>query len=60
MRKRNQLILLAYVAIFFSVVGSYQLYSDNTYLVALAGVFLAVSGLIAWVWSVQPEKPKDQ
>lgn len=55
---RNQWILYGYLAFFFTVVSSYDLYSDNTYLVALAGISLGVVGLIAWVWSIQPKKDK--
>lgn len=56
MTHRNQLILVGYIVFFFIVVGSYRFYAENTYLVALAGVILTVTGLIAWVWSVQPRK----
>lgn len=55
----NKWILLAYAALFFGVVSGYELYSDNTYMVALAGVTLAVLGVGAWLWSVQPKKDKD-
>lgn len=53
---RNQLILVGYLIFFFTVVSSYEEYSDNTYLVALAGISLGVVGLAAWVWSIQPKK----
>jgi len=55
----NKWILLAYAALFFGVVSGYELYSDNTYMVALTGVTLAVLGVGAWLWSVQPKKDKD-
>ena len=55
---RNRLILLGYLALFFSAVGSYDLYKDNVYLVALVGVVLMFAGLGAWLWSVQPGKDK--
>jgi general stress protein CsbA len=50
------LILLGYLVFFFFVVSGYEKYSDNVYLVALAGVSLAALGLVAWVWSVQGKK----
>lgn len=56
MKHRNQLILIGYLAIFFIVVSLYDLYKQNTYLVALAAVMLSVVGLLAWVWSVQGRK----
>jgi len=45
----NNWILLAYAVLFFAVVSRYGSYSDNTYLVALAGVTLSVAGVGAWV-----------
>jgi hypothetical protein len=56
LKMRNKLILLGYLALFFSAVGSYELYKDNVYLVALVAVVLMFSGLAAWLWSVQPGK----
>ena len=55
---RNRLILLGYLALFFSLVASYDLYKDNVYLVALVAVILLFTGLGAWLWSVQPGKDK--
>jgi nicotinamide riboside transporter PnuC len=55
----NKWILLAYAVLFFAVVFNYDSYSDNTYLVALAGVTLSVAGIGAWVWSVQPKRDKE-
>jgi hypothetical protein len=55
---RNRLILLGYLALFFSAVGSYDLYKDNVYLVALVAAVLMFSGLGAWLWSVQPGNGK--
>jgi len=54
MSKRR--ILITYLVLFFAVVSSYDLYAENVYLVALAGITLMVAGLAAWVWSVQPGK----
>ena len=56
LKMRNKLILLGYLALFFSAVGSYDLYKDNVYLVALVVVVLMFAGLAAWLWSVQPGK----
>jgi len=55
----NKWILLAYAVLFFAVISSYESYSDNTYLVALAGVTLSFAGVGAWVWSAQPKRGKD-
>jgi len=55
---RNRLILLGYLALFFTLVGSYNLYKENVYLVALVAVILTFAGLGAWLWSVQPGKDK--
>jgi hypothetical protein len=55
---RNKLILLGYLALFFSAVGSYDLYKDNVYLVALVAAVLMFSGLGAWLWSAQQGKDK--
>jgi len=54
----NKWILLAYAALFFGIVSTYDSYADNTYLVALAGVTLTVLGVGAWLWSVQPKKTR--
>ena len=54
----NKWILLAYAALFFVVVSAYDSYADNTYLVALAGITLSVTGVGAWLWSVQSKKDK--
>jgi hypothetical protein len=55
---RNRLILLGYLALFFSLVGTYDLYKDNVYLVALVAVILTFAGLGAWLWSFQPGHDK--
>jgi hypothetical protein len=55
---RNRLILLGYLALFFSAIGSYDLYKDNVYLVAVVAAVLMFSGLGAWIWSVQQGKDK--
>lgn len=50
---KNRLILVAYLAMFFSLVGFYDLYSQNVYLVALAAALILVGGLIAWLVSIR-------
>ena len=50
---KNRLILVAYLAMFFGLVGIYDLYSQNVYLVALAAAFILVGGLIAWLASIR-------
>jgi len=39
-------------------VGSYDLYKENVYLVALVAAVLMFSGLGAWLWSAQQGKDK--
>jgi hypothetical protein len=56
---RNKLILLGYLALFFALVSSYDLYKDNVYLVALVAVILLFVGLAAWLWSAQTGKDKS-
>ena len=53
---RNRWILLGYLALFFVVVSSYELYKDNDLAVILAAAVILITGLIAWVWSIQPRK----
>ena len=53
---RNRWILLGYLALFFGVVSSYELYKDNDLAVILAAAVILITGLIAWVWSIQPRK----
>jgi hypothetical protein len=53
---RNRLILLGYLALFFGVVSLYDSYKDNELLVILAAAIILITGLIAWVWSIQPGK----
>jgi len=55
----NKWILLAYAALFFGIVSTYDSYADNTYLVAFAGVAISVAGVGAWLWSVQPKNDKN-
>ena len=55
---RNRLILLGYLALFFTLVSSYDLYKENVYVVAIVALFLMFAGLGAWLWSVQPGKDK--
>ena len=53
---RNRWILIGYLTLFFGVVGFYDSYKENTLLVILATAIILITGLIAWVWSVQPNK----
>lgn len=55
---KNKLLLGGYLVLFFSVVGSYESYRDNTYLVALAAAVILISGLGFWVASIvnKPDK----
>jgi len=60
---KQRRILIGYLVFFFAVVSTYDLYAENTYLVALAAITLMVAGLAAWIWSVQPgpgDKESDQ
>ena len=50
---KNKIILIAYLAMFFGLVGFYDLYSQNVYLVALAAALILVGGLIAWLVSIR-------
>ncbi|MEL0291609.1 MAG: hypothetical protein VW942_04480 [Aquiluna sp.] len=50
---KNRLILFAYLAMFFGLVSAYDLYSENVYLVALAGALILIGGLIAWLFSIR-------
>ena len=53
---RNRWILIGYLSLFFGVVSLYDSYKENTLLVILAAAIILITGLIAWVWSVQPNK----
>jgi hypothetical protein len=53
---RNRRILIGYLALFFGVVGLYDSYKENTLLVIVAAAIILIAGLIAWVWSIQPNK----
>jgi hypothetical protein len=55
---RNRLILIGYLALFFTLVSFYDLYKENVYAVALASIVLMFAGLGAWLWSVQPGNEK--
>jgi hypothetical protein len=55
---RNRLILIGYLALFFTLVAFYDLYKDNVYVVAIVALFLMFAGLGAWLWSVQPGNEK--
>jgi uncharacterized membrane protein HdeD (DUF308 family) len=56
---RNRWILLGYLALFFGVVALYDSYKDNELLVILAAAIILITGLLAWVWSIQPKKDKE-
>ena len=51
---RNRLILIGYLALFFTLVAFYDLYKENVYVVAIVAIVLMFAGLGAWLWSVQP------
>jgi hypothetical protein len=53
---RNRWILIGYLALFFGVVSLYDSYKDNNLLVFLAAAIILITGLLAWVWSIQPKK----
>ena len=55
---RNRLILIGYLALFFTLVAFYDVYKENVYFVAIVAIFLMFAGLGAWLWSVQPGKDK--
>jgi hypothetical protein len=55
---RNRWILIGYLALFFGVVSLYDSFKDNNFLVFLAVAIILIAGLLAWVWSVQPDKDK--
>jgi len=55
---RNRWILIGYLTLFFGGVGLYDSYKENTLLVILAAAIILIAGLIAWVWSIQPNKDK--
>ena len=58
LKMRNRLILVGYLALFFTLVALYELYKDNVYVVSIVAVVLMFAGLGAWLWSVQPGKDK--
>jgi hypothetical protein len=53
---RNRWILIGYLSIFFVVVSLYDTYKDNELLVVLAAATVLITGMAAWVWSIQPKK----
>jgi hypothetical protein len=57
---RNRWILIGYLSIFFVVVGLYDTYKDNELLVVLAAATILITGLAAWIWSIQPNKPDQE
>ena len=58
MSMRNRWILLGYLVLFFGVVSLYDTYKDNDLAVILAAAIIWSTGLLAWVWSIQPNKEK--
>jgi len=57
---KNRMILFAYLIMFFGLVSSYDLYSDNVYLVALASALILIGGLIAWLFSIRGSAPGSE
>ena len=53
---RNRWILLGYLSLFFVVVSLYDAYKQNDLLVILAAAIILISGMGAWIWSIQPKK----
>jgi hypothetical protein len=53
---RNRWILVGYLVLFFGVVSLYDAYKENTFAVILAAAIILITGLLAWVWSIQPNK----
>jgi hypothetical protein len=58
LKMRNRLILIGYLALFFTLVAFYEVYKENVYVVSIVAVVLMFAGLGAWLWSVQPGKDK--
>lgn len=56
---RNRWILIGYLVLFFTVVSLYATYKDNDLAVILAAAIILITGLLAWVWSVQPNKDNE-
>jgi undecaprenyl pyrophosphate phosphatase UppP len=52
-RLSNTWLLIIYAVLFATVVGSYESYQDNSYLVALAATVLLITGLWFWLWSIR-------
>jgi len=57
---RNRWILIGYLSIFFVVVSLYDTYKDNELLVVLAAATVLITGMAAWVWSIQPKKDDQE
>jgi hypothetical protein len=57
---KNRIILIAYLAMFFGLVSSYDLYSENVYFVALASALILIGGLIAWLFSIRGSSPGSE
>jgi hypothetical protein len=53
---RNRWISIGYLGLFFAVVSLYDSDKDNTLAVIVAAAIILITGLIAWVWSIQPRQ----
>ena len=49
----NKLILLAYAAVFFALVSTYDNYKHNLGLVLVAVFVITFGGLVAWLISIR-------
>lgn len=56
----NKTLLVGYMALFWLVVGNYELYSESTYLVALAATLLLITGLVFWLISIRVSSSDDK
>lgn len=50
---RNNLLLISYLALFVLLVSNYNSYRENTLVVVLVAAVLLITGLLAWVASIQ-------
>jgi FtsH-binding integral membrane protein len=51
---RNRWILLGYLVLFFGVVSLYGTFKNNDLAAIVAAAIILITGLIAWIWSIQP------
>lgn len=56
---RNLWILLGYLTLFLAVVTSYESFKDSIFLSVTAASVLMITGLLAWLWSVQPKRGEE-